>query len=335
MTTDEAGGQAAQIAPKRSLGRILLSVPEIGVLGAVIVAFVVFYIADKSIADPKTLQIMAQQGTFIGLAAFGMIFLMIAGEIDLSSGAIAGLAAVVAGMLIALAGWPQVPAYLAGILAALLAGSINAFVTLRIGMPSFFATLAMSFTITGLLIWLLNGSYIYMEKSIPFLDKIAHVGPAEGYPWAFVVYVLLVIVGDVAMRTTRLGPILTGVGGNRRAAEIVGIHVKRVKALCFLFVSLCCAVAGLAVMGYGNTTSATIGEGWLLWVIAIVIIGGGSLRGGVGSVAGVFLGTVLVEVIRTGLQSAGVKTNAQGIVVGVVLIGAAALDAARRRAIRY
>ena len=75
MTTDEAGGQAAQIAPKRSLGRILLSVPEVGVLGAVIVAFVVFYIADKSIADPKALQIMAQQGTFIGLAAFGMIFL--------------------------------------------------------------------------------------------------------------------------------------------------------------------------------------------------------------------------------------------------------------------
>ena len=224
MTTDEAGGQAAQIAPKRSLGRILLSVPEVGVLGAVIVAFVVFYIADKSIAAPKTLQIMAQQGTFIGLAAFGMIFLMIAGEIDLSSGAVAGLAAVIAGMLIALAGWSQMPAYLAGILTALLVGSINAFVTLRIGMPSFFATLAMSFTITGLLIWLLNGTFIYMEKSIPFLEKVSHVGPAEGYPWVFIFYLGAVIVGDIAMRTTRLGPILTAVGGNRRAAEIVGIH---------------------------------------------------------------------------------------------------------------
>ena len=167
MTTDEAGGQAAQIAPKRSLGRILLSVPEVGVLGAVIVAFVVFYIADKSIADPKTLQIMAQQGTFIGLAAFGMIFLMIAGEIDLSSGAIAGLAAVIAGMLVANAGWPQWSAYLVGILAALLAGSINAFVTLRIGMPSFFATLAMSFTISGLLIYLLRGDYIYRKAGSP------------------------------------------------------------------------------------------------------------------------------------------------------------------------
>jgi ribose transport system permease protein len=317
------------------LGRRLLDIPEIGVLGAVIVAFVVFYIADPSIIHPGTLQIMAQQGTFIGLAAFGMIFLIIAGEIDLSSGALAGLAAVIAGMLIAQAAWPQAPAYLVGIGVALIASLINAFVTLKIGMPSFFATLAMSFTVTGLLIWLLNGSYIYMEKSIPFLDKATHLGPAEGYPWAFVLYVGAVIVGDVAMRTTRLGPILAAVGGNQRAAEIVGINVKRVKALCFVFVGLCCAIAGLLVMGYGNTTSATTGEGWLLWVIAIAIIGGGSLRGGVGSVIGVFLGTVLIEVIRTGLQTAGVKTNAQGIVVGAVLIGAAALDAARRRAIRY
>ena len=123
MTTDEAGRQAAQMAPKRSLGRKLLTIPEVGVLSAVIVAFVIFYIADKSIADPKTLQIMAQQGTFIGLAAFGMIFLMIAGEIDLSSGAVAGLAAVIAGMLVANAGWPQWAAYLVGILAALAGGA--------------------------------------------------------------------------------------------------------------------------------------------------------------------------------------------------------------------
>lgn len=137
------------------------------------------------------------------------------------------------------------------------------------------------------------------------------------------------------MRTTQLGPMLSAVGGNRRAAEIVGINVKRVKTLCFVFVSLCCGVAGLFVMGYGKTTDPGIGEGWLLWVVAIAIIGGGSLRGGVGSIIGGLLGTALIEVIRMGLTAAHVKTNAQGIVVGAILIGAAALDAARRRAIRY
>ena len=80
------------------------------------------------------------------------------------------------------------------------------------------------------------------------------------------------------MRTSRLGSTLTAIGGNRRAAEIVGINVPLVKTLCFVFVSVCCGLAGILVMAYAGTTDAMIGEGWLLWVIAIVIIGGGSLQ---------------------------------------------------------
>jgi ribose transport system permease protein len=326
---------ASDTMPKQSLGRRLLNIPEIGALGAVIVFFIGFYIFDKSIVDAGTLQRMAQQGTFIGLASLGMSFLMMAGEIDLSSGATAGLAAVTSGLLLARAGWPEWACYPAGIAAALLVGLINSFITLKIGMPSFFATLATNFSIVGLLIWLLNGNWIYQEGKIPFLEKVAHTGPVTGIPWMFVIYLVAVIISDVIVRTTRLGPILSAVGGNRRAAEIVGINVKRVKTLCFVFVSLCCGVAGLFVMGYGKTTDQGIGEGWLLWVIAIAIIGGGSLRGGVGSIIGGLLGTALVEVIRMGLTAAQVKTNAQGIVVGAILIGAAALDAARRRAIQY
>jgi ribose transport system permease protein len=88
-------------------------------------------------------------------------------------------------------------------------------------------------------------------------------------------------------------------------------------------------------MAYGGLTDQTIGVDWLLWVIAIAIIGGGSLRGGIGSVVGVLLGTALIQIIRMGLAYANVKTNAQGIVVGAILIGAAALDALRRKAIQY
>ncbi|MCX6031533.1 MAG: ABC transporter permease [Chloroflexi bacterium] len=319
----------------RSFGRRLLNVPEIGALGAVIVFFVIFYIANKSMGDASSFTRIVNEGTFIGLASLGMSFLMIAGEIDLSAGSIAGLAAVVAGMLLANAGWPEWSSYLAAILAALVAGGINAFVVLKIGMPSFFATLASSFSIAGLLIWLLNGNFIYQEGRIPLLEKLALTGPIEGLPWGFVIYVALVIIGDVIMRTTKLGPILSAVGGNRRAAEIVGINVKAVKAACFIFVALVCGFAGLLVTGYGKTTDPGIGSGWLLWVIAIAIIGGGSLRGGVGSIIGGLLGTLLIEVIRVGLTAAQVKTNAQGIVVGAILIGAAALDAYRRRAIQY
>ena len=85
----------------------------------------------------------------------------------------------------------------------------------------------------------------------------------------------------------------------------------------------------------GDNTFSLIGSDWMLWIIAIAIIGGGSLRGGVGSIVGALLGTALGSTIRLGMANARVYSNAQGIVIGAVLIGAAILDVVRRRTAQY
>jgi ribose transport system permease protein len=313
----------------------LLSIPEIGVLSAVVVFFVGFVLADKAMAEPANISRMAIQGSMIGFAALGMSFLMIAGEIDLSSGATAGLAAAIAGLLRYNQGWPEWACYATALGAAALVGLINALIVLKIRMPSFFCTLGTSFAVGGLAIWLLKGAWLYVGDRIPFLTNALAPSPILGLPRVFVVLVAMYVIGDLLMRTSRLGPTLSAVGGNRQAAEIVGINVPLVKTLCFVFTSLCCGLGGLFVIAYGGTTDAYIGEGWLLWVIAIAIIGGGSLRGGVGSVIGALLGTILIQIIRMGLANARVQTNAQGIVIGAILIGAAILDIVRRKTIQY
>jgi ribose transport system permease protein len=333
MTTDEASAPVAQY--QQPFLKSLLGIPEIGVLTAVVVFFGVFVLADKSMAEPANLSRMALQGSMIGLAAFGMSFLMIAGEIDLSSGATAGLAAAIAGLLRYNQGWPEWACYGTALGAAVLVGLFNSFVVLKIRMPSFFGTLGTSFAVSGLAIWLLKGAWLYVGDRIPFLTNALAPSPVFGLPWVFVALAAMFIIGDVLMRTSRLGSTLSAVGGNRQAAEIVGINVPLVKTLCFVFTSLCCGLGGLFVIAYGGTTDAYIGESWLLWVIAIAIIGGGSLRGGVGSIIGALLGTVLIQVIRMGLANARVQTNAQGIVIGAILIGAAVLDVIRRKSIQY
>ncbi|MBC8447456.1 MAG: ABC transporter permease [Chloroflexi bacterium] len=333
MATDRMA--VAEPAYRPSLARRVLNIQEIGVLVAVVVFFGVFVLASKSMAESANLVRMATQGSMIGLCAFGMSFLMITGEIDLSSGATAGLAAAVAGLLRYNQGWPEWACYGAALAAAMMVGLLNSFVVLKIRMPSFFATLGSSFVANGLAIWLLKGAWLYVGDRIPSLTKALVPSPFFDLPWVFVGLVALFIIGDVLMRTSRLGPTLTAVGGNRLAAEIVGINVPLVKTLCFVFVSLCCGLAGLLVMGYAGTTDPAIGDGWLLWVVAIAIIGGGSLRGGVGSIIGALLGTVLIQIIRMGLANARVQTNAQGIVVGAILIGAAALDVIRRKTVQY
>ena len=313
----------------------LFAVSELSVLAAVVLFFIIFTVANKSMADPENLGRMAFQGTFLGLAAFAMSFLMIAGEIDLSSGGTAALSAAVAGVLIMNAGWSELAGYGAALLAAVLVGLLNAFIVLKIRMPSFFATLGTSFLVSGLAIWILKGAWIYVAEDIPLLMKTLSNSPLLALPWVVVLLLAGYVVGDLLMRTSRLGPTLRAVGGNRRAAQIVGINVTLVKTLCFVFVSVCCGLAGILVMAYSGTTDSQIGNGWLLWVLAIVIIGGGSLQGGTGSIIGVLFGTALIQIIRMGLLNANVQTNAQGIVIGVVLLGAASLDALRRKSAQY
>ena len=299
--------------------------PELGILIGVIISFLIFYIADNSMADVSTLVRMATQGTCIGFAAYGMSYLMITGEIDLSSGAVAGLAATVSGMMLD-SGHSELISYMSALSVAALVGLLNSFMTLVIGIPSFFGTLGTSFAASGLIIWLLKGRWIYTGDFIPFLDFLFSPSPFFEFPWVFLFYAILIIFGDILIRTSKLGTILKATGGNVLSAKIAGINTNYVKTLCFLFTSINFGFAGILVMGYSGTTDFSIGMDWILWVIAIAIIGGGSLRGGIGSILGTFLGVCLIQVIRMGLINADVQTNAQKIVVGAILIGAATFD---------
>jgi len=333
MAADNQVAPAPTYRPR--LYKKLLSVPEIAIAAAVVVFFVIFVAADKNMASPENLKRMALQGSMIGLAAYGMSYLVIAGEIDLSAGATAALAAAVFGMLRFNQKWPEPACMAVALAAAALIGLLNSFVVLKVRMPSFFATLGSMFLASGLAVWLLQGKWLYIGDIIPFLSTSVKPSPIFGLPWVFVLLLPAYLIGDLFMRRSKLGPILTATGGNRRAAEIVGIHVPLVKTLCFVFVSVCAGMAGLVVGAYGGTTDANIGSDWMLWIIAIVIIGGGSLRGGVGSLLGTLLGVVLVTTLRLGMANAQVYSNAQGIVIGAVLIGAASLDVVRRRTAQY
>jgi len=286
-------------------------------------------------ATPDGLILLFTQVSYIGFAAFGMSYLMLAGEIDLSTGAVAALAASVAAALITDLKQPEWVGLCGALLAAVLAGLLNSLVVLKIGVPSFFGTLGTYFVILGTMQSILKGRWILVEGKVPFLSSLASKSPFWGLPWIFIIFVTSVLIGDFLIRRSRLGAMLSATGGNRRASEISGINTTRVKMLCFVFVSVCAAIAGLFVMNAGISADAEIGDGWQLWVIAIAVIGGSSFSGGLGSVFGGFLGALLIQVIKLGLGAAQIKTNAQGIVIGAILIVSAILDVVRRKIKQY
>ncbi len=331
-----AGNLAAPRSPaSRRLGWRLLNFPELGVGAAVIIFFLLFTALDKSMATPEGVVLLFTQVTYMGIAAFGMSHLMLAGEIDLSTGAVAGLAAGVAAALIGDLKWPEWAGLAVALFAAVLAGLLNSVVVLKIGVPSFFGTLGTHFVILGIMQLIMKGRWISVDKKVPFLSALASPSPFFGLPWAFVIFVVAVLLGDFMIRRSRIGAILAATGGNRRAADISGINTTLVKALCFILVSICAAIGGLLVMNAAGAGDPQIGDGWQLWVLAIAVIGGSSFNGGLGSIFGGFLGALLIQVIKLGLGAAQIKTNAQGVVVGAILIAAAILDVIRRRAKQY
>jgi ribose transport system permease protein len=301
----------------------IVSSPEAGLAVAAAVTFVFFTAVGQTMILPVNLNIIMTRSSFIGFAAVGMAVLMLVGEIDFSAGAAATLAGLVYNFL---GGWGEPARLASAVLAAAVVGWLNSFLVLDVGLPSFLATLSTYFVVSGVSAFI-PGSYRLGQPPFAFLGSPS---PLFGMPWAFVLLLAVVVVGDILIRRTRLGPLLWATGANPRAAEATGIDTTLVKTLCFMFCSVCAAIGGLLVIATMNITPA-YGDDWQVWVPAIAIIGGSSLRGGTGSLLGALLGTLLLLIIRTGLGAANLGNNAQGVVVGGILVAALVVDGIRRK----
>lgn len=323
------------VNPTQRIIRRVLSIPELTVVVAIVVSFLFFTTLDQSMAEPAQFVRLLKQSVFFGVIALGLVYLMMAGEIDLSTGSVAGFSAAVVGVLIVDYGWSEWASLLCALLVAVVIGLFNSFIVLKVGVPSFFATLGTHFLVLGLIQVLLKGRWLFILRLTPILDTLVKPSPVFGIPWTFIVLLGAVLLADFMVRRSVLGQMLSATGANRQAAEVSGINTSLVKTFCFVFVSVCSAIAGFFVMQAGTAADPQIGDGWLLWVVAIAIIGGCSLSGGVGSVLGALLGTILIWIIRLGLGAAQIQTNAQGVVIGVILVAAAILDVVRQRIRNY
>ena len=309
--------------------RRLAAQPEVGIFIPLAALILVFFLINHVFLSPNSIGAMLRAMAFVGIIAVGQTWLMVAGEIDLSVGSVAGLCAVVASWLMKDAGWPVAAGLAAGAAVGCLAGLVNGLVAVRFGIPAFIATLGMLYIARGFNYLLCQGYPIY-----PIPDAVKNFGRAEplGLSAAFVVFVLIVIAGDFCLRRTVFGRMVYATGGNKEVARIAGISTDRVKVICYMLSGLLAGLGGMLLMAEINVGQPEIGVGWELDVIASVVIGGVSLFGGVGTVLGTFLGLVIMQVVRSGLVVAGVSTHWQTVAVGVIMIIAVGLDLLRRRA---
>jgi ribose transport system permease protein len=308
--------------------RKLWAIPEAGIFVPLIVLTLVFFSINQSFLEANSVAAMLRAMTFVGIIAVGQTWLMIAGGIDLSVGSVAGLCAIVSSWLMKAQGWPVEAGLLVGLTVGLVAGLLNGLMVVRLGIPAFIATLGMLYVARGLNYLLCQGYPIY-----PIPDQLKNFGRAEpfGLSWAFVIFVLLVILGDYTLRRTVSGRKVYATGGNKEVARIAGINTAWVQISCYMLTGGLAALAGMLLMAQLNVGQPEIGVGWELDVIAAVVIGGTSLFGGAGTVTGTFLGLLIMQVVRSGLVVTGVNTHWQTVAVGVIMVTAVWVDLLRRK----
>lgn len=270
-------------------------------------------------------KIIFTQTVIVAIGALGMTMIIVSGGIDLSVGSVIALASVVGALLLQDGASPLLVA--AAVLGAGgLAGLVNGTVISYFRMNPFIVTLGMLGIARGVAKWLADNQTVNLpDASVGVL--MTATDPLGWQPPAGVWIALgLAVVTGLVMRRTVFGRHLFAIGSNEDTARLCGIRVQRVKAGIYALAGLFFGLAGLMQLARLRQGDPTVAVGLELDIIAAVVIGGGSLSGGAGSVLGSMVGALIMAVLRNGSQQMGWPTYMQEIIIGVVIIAAVGLD---------
>lgn len=288
----------------------------------------------------KNLFNVVRQISVIGLISLGVTLVIISKGIDLSSGSILAVAAVVAASLGQRGDWqakmfPNLPELhwiipiVAALLVGLLAGMVNGTLIAKTGIPPFIATLGMMVSARGLAQIYSNGRPVStLTDSYQWFGQayVLSFGDFRGIPVPVIIYIIMIIITFVMLNHTRFGKNIFAIGGNVHAAEVSGINVDRNLIKIYAYAGLLAGLAGFVLSARVNTGQPGMGVSYELDAIAATTIGGTSHSGGIGTIWGAVVGALILGILNNGLNLLGVNGYYQQVLKGVIIVGAVIID---------
>lgn len=315
-------------ADKPTSARRLLQLEASGVFLALVLLAVAISLAAPNFLSPYNLTVVARQASFVGLIALGQTLVLLLGGIDLSVGAAAGLSAIVGSLMLTGAGvhpWLVIP-LTAGF--GFLLGLANGLFIARLRLNPFIVTLASWEIFAGLTLVITKG---YPIRPLGPDFRVFGQGEILGVPVPVLFFLGAAVILTWMLARTRFGRNIYAIGGNRDAAQLVGIPLARVEATVYGLAGMLAALAGILYASRMDSGQPAVGEGWLMGAITAAIIGGTSLRGGQGTIIGTVLGTLLMAVLTNGMSLLNVSGYWARVVVGGVVLISVLVDFLRRR----
>ena len=289
-----------------------------------IVLAIVFTAANPRFISPSNLLTLLRQVSMYGIASIGMTFVILLGDIDLSTGTIISFVNIICAYMMVNMGINPVVAVIISIIAATLIGVMNGFMVSTVGIPAIIATYATQTAFMGLALIICGGMPIS-----GFSQGFAMIG--QGYigiiPIPVIIMIICFAIGSFILNKTYFGRYFYAVGGNVEAAKLSGIRVGRIKYLVFAISGFFAGLAGIVMLSRTASGNASAGaDGFEFEVITCVVLGGVSTTGGLGKMSGVLAGTFIIGALKNGMVLMNVNSYVQKIVMGVVLALAVGFD---------
>ena len=301
---------------------------QAGLIACVLVLAAVFATRNDTFLSSSNLIELLRSATLYFIVACASTLVLVGGGLDFSIGAVYALGAVITGLLMT-HGTPWPLALLGGVAVGVAIGLANAAISIYLGVPPLIATLGTFFVAGGIAVVITGGSDVY---GFPNAFISIGAGKVGGIPYLIFYAVIIGVIFHIVLERTVFGYNTRATGGNRGAAAANGIRVARLDMALYATSGAVSALAGILGAARLSTASASAGGASLTFqVITAVIIGGTSLFGGIGTIAGSALGAILFAEINNGLQVINVDPLYQNIFIGVILVAAVAIDQYRRR----
>ena len=302
---------------------------NIGIMVVLLILCIIVSLAtDKFLTSGNIISVLRQISinTYIAL---GMTLIIILGHIDLTVGAVVAMCGTLTVGFIVNQGLPVELAIIGGVLLGVLFGFINGVIVSTFKVPSFIITMAMMNVANGI-------AYVYSGGQSTRITDGFFISIGTGYlfsliPLPVLYMILLIIVISFLLVKTRFGVYVYAIGGNREAARLSGIPIRKIEIIVFTLSGLLSAFAGLVLASRMYSGQPSVGSGYEMDAIAACVLGGTSMAGGKGSISGTVLGAMVIGIISNGLNLIGVSSYWQLIVKGIIIATAVILDSQKEK----
>ena len=307
--------------------RLFLS-PEVGILIPLLILCAYTWTQNPRFLSVANFSVILIFATFVAVIAIGQSIVIMSGEIDLSVGLNAGFSGIIFGYLSVNTELHPALCILGGLMAGGTIGFLNGYLVSKFGLVNFVTTLATMFLCWGLAVTI-SGGRVQMPLHPGFMTY--SMARPLGLSWSFFIFLGIFIIVEIVVRFTTIGRKIKAVGGNKEAAQMAGINVMRVKWGAYTFSGILAAVGGIFAAINMAGASPEFGPGIEFRTITACAVGGISFTGGAGSILGLGIGILFVNVLDNALQLLRLDVNWQLVITGFVLVIAVTMDIVKKR----